>query len=45
MPKTIPCRPLWWRIPAAMIWAAMFLIGVFVFFGLGSLLLIIGGGK
>ena len=33
MPKPIPCRPLWWRIPRAVVLALLFIAGIAFLFG------------
>ena len=45
MPKPIPCRPLWWRIPRAVLLALLFIVGVIVLFAVAPWYEITGGGK
>ena len=45
MPKTIPCRPLWWRIPRAVVIALGLIAAVVVIFSIAPWYEITGGGK
>lgn len=47
MPKPIPCRPLplILRIPRAVVWALLFILGVALLFSIAPIMEITGGGK
>ena len=42
MTKPIQCRPLWWRIPRAVVLALLFIVGVVVLFAVAPILEIWG---
>lgn len=45
MLKPIPCRPLWWRIPRAVVIAMALIAGFALLFAVAPWFEITGGGK